>query len=323
MSTVNNTIIGAAEREFQQQAAVGNSELDKMAFLQLLVAQLQHQDPLNPMDDTAFVTQLAQFTQLETLNNISSSMDTVIEGMARQENLSAASFLGKHVESYGDQVSVDDNGNRTELYYYLGEDIVSGSVNIMDSTGNIIRTFNIGAKTAGGPYSLGWDGYDYKGDKAPTGVYLVGMSCLNSEGSPVIIASQVSGKVDRVFYEEGTQYLGLEDGRVINLSYVTAIREPDQSDVAIVPPTTAEQLAEVNKEITALETTITGYDTELAELQEIIDDPLSSDLNRESATTRKEKVEADKKAAEDDLKLLQTERDKLQKKLDEENGTNP
>ena len=64
MGTVNSTIIGAAEREFAKQTAVGNSELDKMAFLQLLVAQLQNQDPLNPMDDTTFVTQLAQFTEL-------------------------------------------------------------------------------------------------------------------------------------------------------------------------------------------------------------------------------------------------------------------
>ncbi len=73
MSTVNNTIIGAAEREFEKQKPVGNQNLDKMAFLKLLVAQLQHQDPLNPMEDTEFVSQLAQFTSLETLNNIPNS----------------------------------------------------------------------------------------------------------------------------------------------------------------------------------------------------------------------------------------------------------
>ena len=226
MSTVNNTIIGAAEREFEKQKPVGNQNLDKMAFLKLLVAQLQHQDPLNPMEDTEFVSQLAQFTSLETLNNINGNMENVIDSMTRQESVGAANFLGKMVESYGDQVSITQDGNITELYYYLSEDIVGGQVNIMNSeSGEIIRTIVLPATSAGGPYRVKWDGLDYKGEPAPAGVYPVGMSGVTTEGAAAMIASQVSGKVDRVFFEDGVQYLGLEDGRVINLSYVTALRE--------------------------------------------------------------------------------------------------
>ena len=226
MSTINNTILGAAEREFEKQKPVGNQNLDKMAFLKLLVAQLQHQDPLNPMEDTEFVSQLAQFTSLETLNNINGNMENVIESMTRQESVGAANFLGKMVESYGDQLSITQDGNITELYYYLNEDIVGGQVNIMSSeSGEIIRTIVLPATAAGGPYPVKWDGLDYKGEPAPAGVYPVGMSGVTKEGSAAMIASQVSGKVDRVFFEDGVQYLGLEDGRVINLSYVTAIRD--------------------------------------------------------------------------------------------------
>lgn len=312
MGTVNNTIIGAAEREFAKKTAVGNSELDKMAFLQLLVAQLQNQDPLNPMDDTTFVTQLAQFTELETLNNISTNMDTVIEGMQRQENLSASSFLGKYVESYGDQVSVDASGNRTELYYYLGEDVTSGQVNIMNSSGEIIRTFNLGAKTAGGPYALGWDGYDYQGNKAPEGVYLVGMSALNSEGTAVTVASQVSGKVDRVFYENGTQYLGLEDGRVINLSYVTAIREPLASDNV---ESTEEAVIRLAKEIKQLESSIEEYEKTITEKQAIIDDPDSSADEITAASAAKTLAEAQKMVAESEKEKLEKEKKELESKL--------
>lgn len=312
-SGVNSTIIGAAEREFQKQTATGSSDLDKMAFLKLLVAQLQHQDPLNPMDDTAFVSQLAQFTQLETLNNISSSMDTVIDGMSRQENLGAANFLGKHVESYGDQVSVDAGGNRTELYYYLNEDIVGGQVNIMHgTTGEIVRTITLGAKTAGGPYPLGWDGLDYQGNKAPEGVYLIGMSAINADDTAVMIASQVSGKVDRVFYEEGTQYLGLEDGRVINLGYVTAIREPMASDMAETPD---QKYVRLGKEITALNALIAKFDEEIAKQQGIIDDVATSTEDRTTAEAQKALFESKKIVAADDLKTLQEERDKLKEEL--------
>lgn len=228
-SEVSNTIIGAAEREFQKQAAVGNSNLDKMAFLKLLVAQLQHQDPLNPMDDTAFVAQLAQFSQLETLNNIYTGMDTVIEGMGRQENLAASNFLGKYVESYGDQVSILEDGTMTEFYYYLPEEIAGGVVNIMNSEGEIIRTMKL-PPTSAGLWPLKWDGLDYQGNQAPKGVYPIGMSAVNKNNEAVMIASQISGKVDRVYYEDGVQYLGMDDGRVIKLSYVTAIREPNAGD---------------------------------------------------------------------------------------------
>ena len=58
-------------------------ELDKEAFLKILVAQLTYQDPLNPMDDKDFIAQLAQFTSLEQLTNIAGSMEVMIEGQAQ------------------------------------------------------------------------------------------------------------------------------------------------------------------------------------------------------------------------------------------------
>ena len=56
-------------------AAKDGSTLDKQAFLQLLVAQMKYQDPLEPTDNTEYVAQLAQFSSLEAMNNMSESMD--------------------------------------------------------------------------------------------------------------------------------------------------------------------------------------------------------------------------------------------------------
>lgn len=56
-------------------AAATNSALGKDDFLKLLVTQLQHQDPLNPMEDKEFIGQMAQFTSLEQLSNLAGSMD--------------------------------------------------------------------------------------------------------------------------------------------------------------------------------------------------------------------------------------------------------
>ncbi|MDI3257230.1 MAG: flagellar hook capping FlgD N-terminal domain-containing protein [Kyrpidia sp.] len=78
------------------------SQLDKNAFLQLLVAQLKNQDPLQPMDSTQFISQLAQFSALEQMTNVAQSQSQAL--MATQMQ-AAAEWIGKGV-SY-----VDDQGN--------------------------------------------------------------------------------------------------------------------------------------------------------------------------------------------------------------------
>ncbi|MDR1741269.1 MAG: flagellar hook assembly protein FlgD [Synergistaceae bacterium] len=69
------------------------SELDKDAFLKLLIAELSNQDPLNPMDDREFIAQMAQFSTLEQMTN----MTKALEDMASMENYSAVSYVGKMV----------------------------------------------------------------------------------------------------------------------------------------------------------------------------------------------------------------------------------
>jgi len=65
-------------------------------FLNLLITQLTHQDPLDPIDDTEFIAQMAQFSTLEQITNVASSMDSLLK-MAR---LSAESYVGKEVIYY-------------------------------------------------------------------------------------------------------------------------------------------------------------------------------------------------------------------------------
>ncbi|WP_258921671.1 flagellar hook capping FlgD N-terminal domain-containing protein [Heyndrickxia coagulans] len=57
----------------------GSKTLDKNAFLKILIAQLQNQDPTNPMDDTQFVSQMAQFSSLEQMTNLKDDIDNLIK----------------------------------------------------------------------------------------------------------------------------------------------------------------------------------------------------------------------------------------------------
>jgi len=103
---VNIAAIAAAEEAFaagdtagmyerQKITTEANGTIGKHGFLQLLVSQLQHQDPLNPMSNEDFAAQMAQFSSLEELQNINSNLKGLPETMRLGSN---AAMIGKHVE---------------------------------------------------------------------------------------------------------------------------------------------------------------------------------------------------------------------------------
>jgi len=82
--------------------------LDNEDFLNLLVAQLQAQDPLNPMDSTDFTAQLAQFSSLEQLQNMNESMEYLLLYQSSMNNAQAVSFIGKEIRAIGNQTQVNE-----------------------------------------------------------------------------------------------------------------------------------------------------------------------------------------------------------------------
>ena len=92
---VSNVSTGSALTSEQLAAASSavTNELGKDAFLKLLIAELSNQDPLNPMDDREFIAQMAQFSTLEQMTN----MTKALEGLSSMEPYSAVSYVGKMV----------------------------------------------------------------------------------------------------------------------------------------------------------------------------------------------------------------------------------
>ncbi len=87
----NNTAMSSDQLASASRAVSG--ELDKDAFLKLLIAELSNQDPMNPMDDREFIAQMAQFSTLEQMTN----MTKALEGVSSMEQFSAVSYVGKKV----------------------------------------------------------------------------------------------------------------------------------------------------------------------------------------------------------------------------------
>ena len=88
----------------------GNSDLGKDAFLKLLITQLQHQDPTNPMDDREFISQMAQFSSLEQMQNMTKAMGSLLASQQQTQLMNYTSFVGKEVKWHELTDKLDDKG---------------------------------------------------------------------------------------------------------------------------------------------------------------------------------------------------------------------
>jgi len=99
--------------------------LGKDEFMKMLIAQLKHQDPLNPMDGTAFTAQLAQFSSLEQLQNINTQLSSFTKQQQSLGNTQAVNLIGREVLAKGDTVVAQ--GKPVDLSYVLSSDAAQGS----------------------------------------------------------------------------------------------------------------------------------------------------------------------------------------------------
>ncbi|MFW6235729.1 MAG: flagellar hook assembly protein FlgD [Desulfovibrionales bacterium] len=216
-------IIGRAE-ETKSAPQKKNSALDKDSFLRLLVTQLEHQDPLQPKADTEFVAQLAQFSSLEQLTNISKGVGNIEGGFGRQDIFTAVNFLGKEVLAAGTDVSKEDD-RVSSMLYALEDTAVNAYANIFDPNGNLVRTVHMGPRQPG-QYEFAWDGKNHAGQTMQNGVYSVFFAAEGINGEPVMVDTKVSGLVSGVNSSDGRAVLRLKDGREVDLTDVTEIINP-------------------------------------------------------------------------------------------------
>ena len=93
------------------QRQTGSSALGKDAFLQILITQLQNQDPTQPMDDKQFISQMAQFSSLEQMQNVASGIKDLLESQQQSQLMNYTSFIGKEVKWL--EMTKDKEGNST------------------------------------------------------------------------------------------------------------------------------------------------------------------------------------------------------------------
>jgi flagellar basal-body rod modification protein FlgD len=199
--------------------------LGKDDFLMLLVTQLENQDPLNPMEHTEFVAQLAQFSSLEQLQNVNDNVEGLQDSQVAMRNTQAVSYIGKTIKAEGSAIRVQE-GTAEEILIDLDRDAASVFVNIYDSSGNYVSLIEAGALT-GGEHVIQWDGRDYAGAAVPDGIYAVEIQAVDDQYNAVGSSSfTAAGVVTGVAYENGTAYL-ITDERMVPLQEVIEVSSDD------------------------------------------------------------------------------------------------
>jgi flagellar basal-body rod modification protein FlgD len=187
----------------------------------ILLAQLEYQDPNNPMDDKEMAAQLVQYSNLEMLTNINDKLSTLVSNTSVSTISTGVNYIGKSIKSTGYNLTVS-NSTVSTLYYSLGESVSDVTANIYSPTGDIVSTVSLGSKGAGN-YSYVWDGKDTNGNTCANGTYGIILKGTNSDGDSVVVQSQISGVVTGVKSSGGSIYLELADGRTVALDSVTEV----------------------------------------------------------------------------------------------------
>jgi flagellar basal-body rod modification protein FlgD len=219
--TVNNTTGTSTNTN---PTANKSTAVTKNDFLKLLIAQMKNQDPMNPMDGTQYVSELAQFSSLEEMQNMNDNLNTSINAnytlTQSINNTLAANLIGKEVKVTASDVMYSGQ-NSTTIGYTLPNTASDVTITITNSAGAVVRTMNRMPEMSG-DNQLSWNFTDDNGSKLPKDTYTFTVNATDANGTGMTTNLFKLGTIQGVNYtSSGTTFT--IDGSTYNLSDVLGI----------------------------------------------------------------------------------------------------
>ena len=221
INTQNQDYLSSLQKTTDAKKNAPNQQLDQTDFLRLLTTQLANQDPNKPMDPTNFVTDLTQMSQLESTNQMTSSMAAMTTSLQSMQVMQSASLIGKNVQAVGDLLSHQQDVT-SDIKLDIKEPLTDVKVIIANDSGPIKEIFlddqPIGEKVAQ------WNGIDDLGNVMPSADYKLTVYGTNPGGEIKIIDTIVPSRINSVGVNaDGSASATLATGQIIGIDKIREI----------------------------------------------------------------------------------------------------
>ena len=199
---------------------VGNDQLDKDAFMKLMLAQMKNQDPTNPMQSHEMAAQLAQFTSVEQMQNMNRTLSEIKNQGKPAESYQALNFIGKSVAGDSSKVTRLKGDTSHDFEYSLPE-VGNVQIKVRNEKGEIVRTVDL-KNLKKGSNTWTWNGLNEQGLPTPAGEYQIFIDAKSSSGKGLAVKTDFDGVITGVNYTSdgpvlliGTQSIKMKDVKKI------------------------------------------------------------------------------------------------------------
>lgn len=218
----------------------GSNQLDKDAFMKLMLTQMKYQDPSSPMQSHEMAAQLAQFTSLEQLSNINTTLAGMKQQQTPQINYQALNFIGKKVSGDSSKLTRVAGDKEHEFHFNLSNDAMKAKVAITDAEGNVVKKMDL-ANLKKGENSVKWNGLADDGMEARPGDYIFSVEASASNGARIFSKTDFEGKITGLNYTPSGPVL-LVGQQAIRMQDVKRIEEATNEAPAIQQAVDAKDL---------------------------------------------------------------------------------
>lgn len=195
---------------------------DKDMFMRLMLAQLENQNPLQPQDGTQFLAQLAQFSSLEGISKLNTSVQDIASLYRSTQALQATALVGRSVQVDGSKGYFDGSNDMSGVIK-SGQAATDATMTVKDSKGSVVATYEIG-NVSSEETDFTWSGTDANGDAVAAGTYSVAIEGL-VDGERTALTTGMNIRVNSVSItdNQGGMKLNLADGSSVNSDSINQI----------------------------------------------------------------------------------------------------
>ncbi len=179
---------------------------DYQDFLLLLTTQMKNQDPLQPLDSTNFVSQLAQFSNVEQQVKMNSKLDNLVTSLSKDSFAEAGGYLGKYIMADGGKTYVQADDTKTSFQYQTDANVKSISAEITDRFGNAVNTISLPLAPNGRSHE--WNLENMEEEKVEQGLYNISLKIVDKDDNIAVQPAQTKVQITEARKTEtGFEYL--------------------------------------------------------------------------------------------------------------------